>query len=66
MRRKISRYFFASLLSLFGLYILVNILIYTGNLYVGISAYSHYRLNEAETKMVEDWISRFRKVEWKI
>ena len=61
MNRKIYRYFLAASLSIFGLFVLVNILIYTGNLYVGISAYSHYRLNEVETKLVEDWISRFHK-----
>ncbi len=50
---------FLCLIAAFGLF--VNVLIGTGNLYVGISAYAHYRLNETETKLVEEWISRFHK-----
>jgi len=61
MNKKTSRILviFLFLISAFSLFVVL--LIKTGNLYVGISAYSHYRLNNTETELVENWMSRFHR-----
>lgn len=61
MNNKTSRILvvFLFLISALGLFFAV--LIKTGHLSVGVSAYSHYRLSATETELVEDWMSRFRR-----
>lgn len=61
MNKKISRILTGFLFLISAISLFVVVLIKTGNLYVGMSAYSHYRLSEAETELVEGWMSRFHK-----
>lgn len=54
MKRKI-------LYSVVTLFVLFFLLLKSGLFYIGVSPYAHYRLNENESKLFDDAISRFRE-----
>ena len=61
MRKKVLQILLICSFLISALSLTAILLIKTGNLHVGISAYSHYRLSEDETKLIEDWMSQFRR-----
>lgn len=58
MKKKIL---FSILFSLLGLSLLLFVFVRTGYIYIGISPYYNYKLNETETKLFEDAISKLRE-----
>lgn len=51
----------AILYSFVALILVIVVLISTGVFHVGVSPYAHYRLNETETKLIDDAILKFRE-----